>query len=59
MATLKEYSSSFYPSREDLCITYATITFLKNEYIGKEFSNLDCSFTNVLKLIESRYQHSI
>lgn len=53
--TLKGFSSDFYPDRDDYLIAYGVLTFLRNEYVGKDFSNIDCSFSNILHIIEKRY----
>lgn len=53
--TLKGFSFDFYPSRDDYLIAYGVLTFLRNEYVGKDFSNIDCCFSTILHVIEKRY----
>lgn len=53
--TLKGFSSDFFPVREDLKIAYGVLTFIRSEYCGKDFSNLECCFSTVMKVVEKYY----
>lgn len=53
--TLKTFATDYYPTREDLKIAYAVLNFYKGEYDKPAFSNLDCSFRNVMMLVEKNY----
>lgn len=52
---LKEYATNFYPDRNDILIAYSVISFYKDYYDNPNFSNLGCSFSNVLRILEKKY----
>lgn len=52
---LERFSEDFIPNAEDIMIAYSTIKYFRSEYGNENFSNLDCSFANIMRLLARKY----
>lgn len=52
---LKKYATDFYPDRNDILIAYSVLSFYKDMYSSPNFSNLDCCFSSVMKVLERKF----
>lgn len=52
---LDRFSEEFIPNAEDIMIAYSVLKYYRGEYGSESFSNLDCSFANLLRLLARKY----